>query len=291
MSAAELVVYGLALVSAIAAAAAVSPMLLRLFTRSVSTVEQYQQERVDQAAKALDEIFVEVKPAWLKMAYGLGPLLAGVAGFLLFNSVMAAVVGAVLGLVLPDLWVRQRRAARKRKFRSQLVDAMFMLSSSLRAGLSLTQAFEVLESEMPPPASQEFGLMMKAHKVGRTLEESLARLNQRMACEEMHLVTTAVTVARETGGDLTTIVNTLIGTIRDKRKLAERVSTLTLQGRLQAYIMSGLPMLFAGFVLTFNPRYFDPLFTAPSGKTVIAVAVGLWAIGMVLLLRLSKVEV
>ena len=133
--------------------------------------------------------------------------------------------------------------------------------------------------------------MMKAHKVGRTLEEAMERLNQRMACEEMNLITTAVLLARETGGDVTTIINQLIATIREKRKLTEKVGTLTLQGRLQAYIMSFLPVGFAVLVRAFNPAYFNPLLNDPTGKTLIITAVGLWLCGMVLLMRFSKVEV
>ena len=286
-----LLVYGLVIVAAVMAVVAVFPAIWQVFSSSVTTVEQYQKGKVDQATKALDDIFIDVPPRWLKMAYGLGPVAVGAGVFLVSQNVLLAVGGAVVGILLPDLYVRQTRSSRKRQFRAQLVDSLFMLSSSLRAGLSLTQSFEILESEMPPPASQEFGLMMKAHQVGRTLEEAMQRLNQRMACEEMHLITTALLLARETGGDVTTIINQLITTIREKRKLNEKVGTLTLQGRLQAYIMSFLPVGFAVLVRTFNPHYFDPLLQDPTGKMLIITAVGLWLCGMVLLMKLSKVEI
>ena len=291
MSGTELAAYGLAMAAAAMAAAACFPVIWWAFSHSVSTVEQYQQVKVDQATKALDDIFIDVKPRWVKVAYGLGPVIVGAGVFAVFHNALAAAGGAVAGILLPDLYVRQTRAIRKRKFRAQLVDALFVLSSSLRAGLSLTQAFEVLESEMPPPASQEFGLMMKAHKVGRTLEEAMERLNQRMACEEMTLITTAVLLARETGGDVTTILSQLVTTIREKRKLTEKVGTLTLQGRMQAWIMSLLPVGFAALVRTFNPTYFDPLLHDPTGKTLMITAVGLWLCGMTLLMHFSKVEI
>ena len=291
MSSQALLMYALIVVAAVMAVIAAFPAIWQLFSHSVTTVEQYQKGRVDQATKALDDIFIDLPPRWLKIAYGLGPAIAGAGALLVFHNVVAAAVGAVAGLLLPDLYVRQTQAARKQRFRAQLVDSLFMLSSSLRAGLSLTQAFEILEAEMPPPASQEFGLMMKAHKVGRTLEEAMERLNQRMACEEMNLITTAVLLARETGGDVTTIINQLIATIREKRKLTEKVGTLTLQGRMQAYIMSFLPAGFALLVRTFNKTYFDPLLQDSTGKMLIVVAVGLWLAGMVLLMKLSKVDV
>ena len=71
----------------------------------------------------------------------------------------------------------------------------------------------------------------------------------------------------------------------------DKVSTLTLQGRLQAYIMSILPVAFAGFVQTFNPHYFEPLLNDAKGPTILMTAAGLWVVGMLLLFRLCKVEI
>ena len=259
--------------------------------RIAGPLAQYHQEKVEQATRALDELFMEVKPRWLTTAYWASPLGLSLVAFLATRNVFAAIGGAVVGLLLPDAWVRQSHAYRNRKFESQLVDVLFILSSSLRAGLSLTQAFEQVETEMPAPASQEFGLMMKAHRLGRSLEDALQRLNERMTCDAMQLITTAVLVARETGGDVTRILDQLVMTIRERKKLQEKVMTLTLQGRLQAYIMSFLPVGFATLVRTFNPTYFDPLLQDPTGKTLIVTAAGLWICGMVLLMRLAKVDI
>lgn len=287
----ELLTYGFAASSAGCAAALAYPSLSRVWRRYASGIEHYQQAKIDKAAKTLDDLFIEVKPLWLKAAYGAGPLAVGVLVFMVSNALPLALAGAIAGIIIPDVCVRQVRNARSRRFQSQLVDVLFLLSSSLRAGLSLTQAFEQVESEMSPPASQEFGLMMKAYRLGLTLEEALQRLNQRMPCEELNLVTTAVLVARETGGDITGVINRLIGTIRERKKLNDKIQTLTLQGRLQAYIMSLLPLVFAGFVRTFNPTYLSLLLEDHTGQLLLALAVVLWIVGMVLLFRMSKVDI
>lgn len=291
MMSSEWLLYGSVMSATGAAAAVCYPALADVWARGFGKVRGYQQGKVEQATKALDDIFLEVKPRWLKVAYGLGPLLAGAIAFVVSNNVALAGAGAVLGVVLPDLWVRQTRAIRRRRFEAQLLDALFILSSSLKAGLSLRQAFETLESEMPPPASQEFGLMIKAHRLGQSLEDALERLNVRMPSEDLNLVTTAILMARESGGDVTGIIGQLVTTIRERRKLADKVKTLTLQGRLQAYIMSALPVGFAFFVRTFNPRYFDVLLHDATGVMLIGLAVILWVLGMVLLLKFSRVEV
>ncbi len=290
MGAYEISFYGLTIGSAGCAAAGVYPVVARLWNRSASRVARYQQAKVSRASKALDDLFVEVRPAWLTAVLSVGPLAAAFAVFLVSNHLMATGLTFVGGLVLPDLWVRGLRAMRVRRFRAQLVDALFILSSSLRAGLSLTQAFEELESELGPPASQEFGLMLKAHRLGRPLEEALALLNARLPCDELQLMTTSMLVARETGGDVTGIISQLITTIRERKKLSEKVKTLTLQARLQAYIMSVLPLLFATFIRAVNPQYFNTLLEDSVGRFILVLAAVLWLVGMALLLKMSRVE-
>lgn len=283
--------YGLAMSSAGAGAVALYPTIVKLIERWTQPIADYQEVKVNRASRLLEDIFMDVKPTWLRIAYGVGPIAVGLVALVLFHNLVMAMIASIAGIVLPDIIVKQIKTTRLNKFRGQLIDALFVLSSSLKAGLSLPQAFEVVESEMAPPASQEFGLMLKAHRLGRTFEESLHHLNERMPCEEVDLVTTALLVARETGGDVTTIISQLIVTIREKKKILDKVKTLTIQGKLQAYVMSGLPIGFAVFIKTFNPTYFNPLLHNPIGHMLIAVAVLLWVFGMILLIKLSKVDI
>lgn len=286
----EVIIYLATMVAIASAAVLAYPLVSGMWSGVAGKVEKYQQTKIDKAAEALDDIFMDVEPKWLKLAYGIAPAGVGVFTYLATNHLLLAGFGAIAGLILPDLYVRLSRTMRKQRFRSQLVDVLLVLSSSLRAGLSLTQAIEVVALEMSPPASQEFGRVIKAYRVGRTLEEALQRLNDRMTCEELNLMTTALLVARETGGDVTRLINQVIITIRDKKKLNEQVQTLTMQGKLQAYVMSALPIGFAFMVRTFNPKYYDVMLQDARGQMLLVAAVVLWVMGMVLLVRLSKVD-
>ena len=288
----ELAIYGMAIGTAGLAIAGVYPLLIWVWDQAEEGLLRYQQFMTSKSTRVLDDIFISVEPRWLKLVYGITPLAAGALTILCSGgNLVLGMIATAVGLILPELVLRQLGALRKRKFQGQLVDALFMLSSSLKAGLSLAQAFEVLEAEMNPPASQEFGLVVKAHKVGRTFEEALQHLNVRMACEELNLMITAILVARETGGDVTHIINQLVTTIREKKKLKDKVKTLTLQGRFQAYIMSALPIFFGMWVKASQPGYFDILLNDPAGRTALATACGLWVAGMILLIKLSKVKV
>ena len=172
-------------------------------------------------------------------------------------------------------------------FQSQLVDSLMILSSSLRAGLSLIQAMEVLCEEMPPPISQEFGLVLKENRWGVSLEESLNKLRERMPLEETNLIVSSVLVARETGGELTKVFARLTDTIRNNVKLKEKIATLTLQGKLQGLIMTFLPVGFTFFIYKQNPDHFNIMLEAELGRILIGVAIFLQLLGMFLIKKIS----
>ena len=108
--------YGTAMTTTAASAVVVYPLVVRLVARWTQPIAEYQQGKVSRAARLLDDIFMDVKTARLKAAYGLGPVVVGVVAFLLVHSLMIAMVASVFGIVLPDLIVRQVKASRKNKF-------------------------------------------------------------------------------------------------------------------------------------------------------------------------------
>jgi tight adherence protein B len=173
----------------------------------------------------------------------------------------------------------------------QLLDAINMLASCLKGGLSLLQGFEVLVEEMPVPINQELGLVVRENKMGISLEESLIRLNKRMNLEELGLVVNALLVARETGGELTKVFSRLSVTIRDNHKLKENIKTLTLQGRLQGYIMSFLPIVFVAWVLSVDKHHFDIMMKSDMGRLLLVIAVVMQICGMILIRIFSIIKI
>jgi tight adherence protein B len=247
------------------------------------------QER--KAAKEREKLFYDQESEKMTKFYFLLPAILGAAGFIFSKSFLFAIIGGVIGLAVPTLMLKMRVAKRKAKFSYQLLDAINLLSSSLKGGLSLLQALEVVVEEMSPPISQELGLVVRENKMGITLEESLNRLYKRMEIEELRLVINSVLVARETGGDLTKVFSRLSVTIRDNRKLQDNIKTLTLQGRMQAIIMSFLPFLFVGWVITVNKHHFDIMLKNDLGRMLLIAAVFLQIVGMFLIRKFSIIKI
>lgn len=242
--------------------------------------------------KELDKMFYyDRSPKEIVRLYYILPPILGILGWLFFQSTIFVFAGAILGLFIPNLILKIRDAQRRRKFNVQLLDAIMILSSSLKGGLSLLQALEVLVEEMQPPMGQEIGLVIRENKMGITLEDSLKNLNKRMNMEELSLVVNSILVARETGGDLIKVFSRLSTTIRDNRKLKDSIKTLTLQGRLQAVIMSALPFLFIWWVLTFDRNHFDFMLKSDMGRMLLLVAAILQIVGMILIRKFSTINI
>lgn len=222
--------------------------------------------------------------------YYILPLGLSLAGWFIFNSTLFIIIGAVIGALIPNSILRIKEARRRQKFSGQLLDAIMTLSSSLKGGLSLLQGLEVIVEEMPPPISQELGLVVRENKMGINLDDSLRGLAKRLKMDDLDLFINSLLVSRETGGDLTKVLSRLITTIRDNRKLKENVNTLTLQGKMQGIIMSMLPIVFTWWIMTTQPRHFDVMLKNDTGRSLLIAAVVLQIVGMFLIKKFSTIK-
>lgn len=264
---------------------------MALIPPSIEKLKSWEERKTEKVAVELDKLFYDKSPKQIVRLYFILPPILAVAGMLAFNSVLFAAGGVLLGLFIPNLTLKIRNSRRRQKFNHQILDAIMILSSSLKGGLSLSQALEVLIEEMPAPMSQEIGLVVRESKMGVVLEEGLEHLNKRMDMEELRLLINSILVARETGGDLTKVFSRLSTTIRDSRKLKDNVRTLTLQGRMQGVIMSVLPFLFIWWVVGFNRQHFDIMLQNELGWILLFIAGILQVVGIVLIRKFSTIRI
>ncbi|MCX5698275.1 MAG: type II secretion system F family protein [Candidatus Omnitrophica bacterium] len=257
----------------------------------VQKIQSWQRRKEAVFAKEMDKMFYDKSPKNIVRLYFILPLIFGAGGYILLRSQIFMVLGVLAGVAIPSLILKTRYKLRIRKFNEQLLDAINMLSSCIRGGLSLLQGLEVLVEEMPAPMSQELGLVVSENRMGIPLEECLDRLNKKMNIDEFGLVVNALLVARETGGELPKVFSRLSVTIRDNRKLKESIKTLTLQGRMQGMIMSFLPIAFAAWVLSVNKHHFDIMLNSDLGRMLLIIAVILQSVGMILIKKFSTIQI
>lgn len=260
------------------------PDLLRRYAEA-------QKKRTEKAGSQLDEMFIFTEKKRLVRLFTITPLSLGLIGFIIMQNPLGIVIGVALGLAAPPIIIKNMAISRRNKFSGQLVDALMLLVGALKAGMSLNQALEVLVEEMPAPISHEFALVVRENKMGVDLGDCLTHLKKRMPVEDLDLISTAIGIVRETGGDLTEVLESLVFTIREKKKLTDRVRALTVQGRLQGYIMMVLPVAFSIFIYFVNPDNFRIMLEDKLGQSLLTWAIISEGIGVVLIKKFSKIEV
>jgi len=215
------------------------------------------------------------------------------AAFALFISrtTPVAVAFGLAGWLAPMAWLTRRKAARLRAFNDQLADTIELLSNSLRSGLSLLQAMELISREGLPPVSEEFHRVVQEVGLGVSPQNGLRHLVQRVDSEDLDLLVIAVLVQFEIGGNLSRILDSIARTIRERIKLQGEIRTLSAQGRMSGYILSGLPVAIGGILMLIAPAYIGKLFT-PGPWLVLpgAAAMGI-ILGTLIMRKLVAIDV
>jgi tight adherence protein B len=217
-------------------------------------------------------------------------LVGAVAGWQAFGGPLAAVVGAVVGFVLPMTWLRWRIGQRRTAFEQGLPEALDRVTGALRAGYGLEYGFDLVAREGAPPCSEEFGQILQELSLGGDLEEALARLVLRVNSEDAHLLATAVAVQRRTGGNLVEVLAQMGQMLRERDRLRRDVQVLTTAPRVSGYVVALLPLLTV-VVMYFTSRYYiDTLLSEPLGRLAAAAGAVLVLIGLFLNHRIAQVE-
>ena len=180
---------------------------------------------------------------------------------------------------------------RRAKFNAQLPEALATMSNALRAGFSISQAFDSVVDQGDAPMSEEFAILQQQLKVGMSFDAALESLSQRVGSDDLTLVTTAILISRKTGGNVTEIFDKISETIRGRMRIERKVKSLTAQGRLQGIIVSLMP-IFLGVIMTIiRPGLMIPFVMSVSGLMCIAGMVALVTVGWLMIRKIIRIDV
>jgi tight adherence protein B len=246
-----------------------------------------------QFAKALDRMLYSAGMPWRVSEFvalvggsmAMGAMVGKVAG-----GSLGLVAGAMVGAVVPFHQLKRRTNAKMRALNDQLPDALMLIVNALRAGNSLTQAMGVVAQQMPAPISTSFAQTLQDINYGLPVDAALERLQETFGGIDMALVTSAVLVQRETGGNLAEILSNIHGTIRDRQTVQGEMRALTAQGRMSGWVLSLLPAGIGGLFFLLNRAYIMTLFTDPRGQLLVGGAVCLTVIGMLAIRKIVDVQ-
>lgn len=241
--------------------------------------------------KKLTQAYIFMKPEEFFFLSIISATLCFLFFFVLTKLIPIAIMGGLIGFILPDAYIGSIKKKRGIKLNDQLPEALNIISNGLRAGLSFSQAVSIAGKDLDSPISDEFTKIIRDNTLGKSMDDSLMDFTKRTDDEDVDMFVTAMIIQRQVGGNLAEILDTISSTIRERVRIKGEVRTLTAQSKLSAAIICFLPIAIAMFLAIVNPEYIGQLFTNSLGLIMVGVAVGMMILGIFIMMKLVKLDV
>lgn len=218
-------------------------------------------------------------------------VLFAVAVTVITRFIPGGIAAGLFAVVFVEYMITRRASIRIAEFNHQLPEALHMMATSLQSGFGIMEAMRTVSREMDEPLSKEFQKILDETLAGGTFERSVERLAERIDSTEMRIVTQALTVHREVGGNLGEILGQVSETMREREELRRHVKSLTSQERSSSMIIAALPILVVGMFMIMAPELIETLWTTTAGHIMLGVSVALQISGFLLMRRVMNIEV
>jgi tight adherence protein B len=230
----------------------------------------------DQLATALSLAQIGAKPAEFVALVLVASLVAALVGLFIAGPLLALALLVILPLVA-RAYVQRKKGKRQQAFAEQLPEVLKLVTGSLRSGFGLTQALDSVAKEAQEPARSEFAHVLMEARLGRDLTDALRVLAVRMDSQDMQWVVSAVEINRDTGGNLSEVINQVGETVLERQRMRRQVQTLTAEGRLSARILTAMPIAIFIWQWRTNPHFASLLHG--TGLIILLFTVGLMGLG------------
>jgi tight adherence protein B len=229
-------------------------------------------------------------PTFLMSTIGLTAAL-GLATLALTRLLPASILAAFIGAFLPYMVVRRRRTKRLYAFEEQLPEAIDLLGRAIRAGHPLSAGLKMVADETTEPIASEFRRTHEENRFGLPFEDALLALADRVSIVDVRILTTAILIQREVGGNLAEVLDNLANVIRVRFTIRRQLRVYTAQGRFSGYVLGILPIAVGTAIYQLNPTYMKLLFTDPVGKLMLLTAVVFQIIGFLWIRKIVDIEI
>ena len=243
-------------------------------------------------ARQLEASAIPLRPAeWLLIQTGTMIAIALLMFLLTGGKLVGALLGLVIGIALPLGFLKVKESRRSAAFLAGLPDTLQLISGSLSAGYSLPQAVDTVVTEGTEPIAGEFKRALIETRLGVPIEDALEGIAERIRSKDFAWVVMAIRIQREVGGNLAEVLKTTADTLRERDRLRRQVQVLSAEGRLSAWILGGLPIVFAMYLVLVRPNYIKVLVTDSIGLLMTVTGVVLMIVGAFWLRKVVRVDV
>jgi tight adherence protein B len=252
----------------------------RVVDRATGAAESLMSRggRTTKVAASLESAGIPLRPG----EYAVIAFAGGAVATLVLVALLGPILGVLIGVIITPLaasaYLDSKARSRRNQFSDQLPDTLQMVTTSLRSGFGLPQALDAAADQSPEPMRSELQRALFEVRIGRDIGEAMTATALRMQSADFKWVAAAIQINREVGGELAQVLENVATTIRGRQKLARQVRTLTAEGRISAYVLTGLPPALALFLVATQPDYFEP-FRSFTGAVLVVLAFVLLGVG------------
>jgi len=278
--------------------AVVEPEAAETIMRGTSLSKTPILNRILRKLPILTQTQTSLQQAAVKMTVGTLLTISFAVAFLTFIVTSALDLPLILKIPLcvsaagiPFAVVAYKRHRRILKFEELFPDAIDLLARAVRVGHPITTGFELIATEMSEPVAGEFRQLFDQQNLGLPLRDALQNLCVRMPLADVKVFVTVLQIQRETGGNLSEILDNVADVVRERFKLYRQIRVLTAEGRMSMGVLMAIPPIAALLFYLTNPEYMMPLFTESLGTKLIAGALIMQTLGCLVIRRIIRIKV
>ncbi|NOT27193.1 MAG: pilus assembly protein TadB [Acidobacteria bacterium] len=205
-------------------------------------------------------------------------------------TILGALAAAAMALMAPVATLRFMRTRRMRRFEEQFPEALDLLSRALKAGHAFTTGIDMVGTEMPQPVGPEFRNLYDHQNFGMPMPDALKAFSERVPVLDARFFVTAVLIQRESGGNLSEVLDNLAGVIRERFRVKRQMRVISAHGRITGLILVCLPPVLGFVLMTVNPEHRRTMLGDPLGIQMLAGAVVLQIVGTLIIRKIVNVE-
>ena len=242
-------------------------------------------------ARLIEQSGTRTTPSAVAVMSLVAAVAAGLLAATFVRQAVAAPLAALAAGLAPFGWLVHRRSARLKQFEEQFPEALDLLSRAIRAGHAFQTAMGMVADELPEPVGPEFKQTFDQQNYGLPLRDALNAMSDRLPILDVRFFVTAVLIQRDTGGNLSEILDNLAHVVRERFKIRRQVRVHTAHGRFTGYVLLALPACLAVALSFINPEHMQTLFHERMGQMMLMGAIVMQTVGFLWIRQVIKIEV
>ncbi len=260
-------------------AAFLALVVFLFFSVITSALDEARTDQLRESSGTFGELYINLPPEIFLVLRAIWTVFLFSIGFIAVRDPIGSFVAGgllgALGWLGPGLILKQLRWKRVKLCEKQLVEGLELMGNSIKSGLTLPQAVELLVKEFPPPINQEFKMLLAETRLGVEFNDGLRHIAERLNSTIFAILATGVAITKQCGGDMTIIFANIAQTIREQATIEGKLDAVTAQARFQGLILSLMPFALVVILWFVDRTHVETLF----GYTL-----GLWAIALVIIM-------